>query len=303
MRSHRSNDLVSTAATSPLEPPALDAGELAVQLELVRLAEEELPLGVAYARFLDTVHRVIAFDHGTLYITEWSTGRLVPVAVRGNRIELAERVPFARGRGLSAWVAQEGRPVVIPDPHARPERSPFQDRALRAFLAFPLVQHGVVAGVLALARGEREVTPEEYAALARAGEALAACLGRLRRTARLRELVRQDPETGRRPDRSFLARVDEALQRSRQHGVAFTVAVIDLEGADGRWPADEAIARRLAEAMRSCDVAAPLGADRWGVLLAGVDAERAAAIVARIVRELGASTPARVRAGIAGGDG
>ena len=115
-------------------PAAPETDEMAVQLELVRLADEELPLGVAYKRYLDLVHRTIAFDHGTLHVTEWGSGRLVPVAVRGNRIDLADEVRFARGRGLSAWVAQEGRAVVIPDPQARVDRSPFPDEGLRAFL-------------------------------------------------------------------------------------------------------------------------------------------------------------------------
>lgn len=304
MASRKAHDRAHDSRPEPAGELALAAGELAVQLELVKLADEELPLGVAYKRFLDTVHRVIGFDHGTLYVTEWGSGRLVPVAVRGNRIELADRVRFARGRGLSAWVAQEGRPVVIPDPQARPDRSPFQDGGLRAFLAFPLVQNGTVAGVLALARGDRGITMEEYAALARAAEALAACLGRLRRTARLRELVQQDPETGMRSDLGFLARVDEELQRSRQHGLEFTVAIVELEGAPGDgWPIDEAIARRLSAAMRSCDLAAPLAPRRWGLLLVGVGAERAAAVVDRITADVRSGGTLRVRAATAGSEG
>lgn len=301
MASRKTHARAHTPRSEPGEELAAAAGELAVQLELVKLADEQLPLGVAYKRFLDTVHRVIEFDHGTLYVTEWGSGRLVPVAVRGNRIELADRVRFARGRGLSAWVAQEGRPVVIPDPQVRPRRSPFQDGGLRAFLAFPLVQNGTVAGVLALARGDRAISMEEYGAVARAAEPLGACLARLRRTARLRELVQQDPETGMRSDLSFLARVDEELQRARQHGLEFTVALVELEGsADEGWPIDEAIARRLSGAMRSCDLAASLGPRRWGLLLVGVSADRAADVVDRITADVRRGGRLRVRTGTAG---
>src|SRR5712692_8150145 len=128
---------------------AADALEGALQLECATLAHEELPLRVAYTRFLDLVHRVVPFANGTLYVTDWNNGRLLPVAIRGNRVELADRIRFARGTGLSAWVAQEGRAVVIPDPAAREERTVFADETLRAFLAFPLVQQGVVSGVVA----------------------------------------------------------------------------------------------------------------------------------------------------------
>lgn len=279
--------------------PRMDAGyrlaqqaeEMAVQLELVKLAEEELPLGVAYTRFLDLVHRAIAFEHGTLYVTEWGSGRLVPVALRGNRIDLADQVRFARGNGLSAWVAQEGRPVVIPDPEDNPDATPFSDEGLRAFLAFPLVQNGMVAGVLALARGERTFTPDEFARLGRLSESLGGTLSRLRRAARLRELVYQDPHTGLSNHPHFMARVEEELQRVRQHAVEFTVAVVELDGlADvertlgpqARAHLLQVFTQRLQHSLRSCDMAAAIGDGRWGMLLAGVGGERAASVVERI---------------------
>jgi len=273
---------------------AEQAEEMAVQLALVKLAEEELPLGVAYRRFLDLVRRAIPFEHGTLYVTEWGNGRLVPVALQGNRVELADQVHFARGRGLSAWVAQEGRPVVIPDPGSD-GRSPFADEALRAFLAFPLVQNGMVAGVLALARGDRTFAPEEFARLGRLSESLAATLSRLRRAARLRELVFQDPQAGPGEAHRFLARVEEEVQRARQHGVAFTVAVVELDGLreveralgpQVRERLLQAFTGRLQSSLRSCDMAAAIGHGRWGILLAGVSGERATAVVERIGREV-----------------
>src|SRR2546428_8337985 len=154
-------------------PLAAEAEEMALRLECAKLAGEELPLRLAYPRYLDLVHRTLSFEHGPLYVTEWTSGRLLPVAVLGNRVELADRIRFARGTGLSAWVAQEGRAVVIPDPGSNGHRSPFSDAALRAFLAFPLVQQGVVAGVLALARTDRTFTEGEFERLGRRAVAIA----------------------------------------------------------------------------------------------------------------------------------
>ena len=301
MQSQRDGNLQHDERGETGHELALAAEEMAVQLELVKLADEELPLGVAYKRFLDLAHRAIAFEHGTLHVTEWGSGRLVPVAVRGNSIDLADQVRFARGRGLSAWVAQEGRPVVIPDPQTRAERSPFQDGGLRAFLAFPLVQNGMVAGVLALARSDRIFTPDEFARLGRVSESLAGCLGRLRRTARLRELVHQDPDTGMSNHHHFLARVEEELQRARQHAVEFTVAVVQLEGTPVRdqWPMVETITRRLSGSMRSCDLAVTFGSGRWGLLLAGVSPDRAASVVDRIRADVRQAAGVHLRVGLA----
>src|SRR5207247_7888437 len=122
-------------------------------------------------------------------VTEWTSGRLLPVAVRGNRVELADRIRFARGSVLSAWVAQEGRPVVIPDPGSNGHRSPFGDAALRAFLAFPLVQRGIVAGVLALARTDRTFTEGEFARLGRLAESVSQTVPEIRRVVWLVAIV------------------------------------------------------------------------------------------------------------------
>ncbi len=265
---------------------AADALEGALQLECATLAHEELPLRVAYTRFLDLVHRVVPFAHGTLYVSDWTTGRLLPVAIRGNRVELADRIRFARGTGLSAWVAQEGRAVVIPDPAANGERAIFADQALRAFLAFPLVQQGVVAGVVALARTDSTFAEAEFERLARLAEPLAETLSQLRREAHLRDLIYLDSETGLSNQHHFLARLEEELQRARQHATEFALVLLELQPpAAGEGAAlVQGFAQRLHDAMRSCDVVASLGGGRFGVLLAGVNRQKAGAIVDRLTR-------------------
>lgn len=274
---------------------AEQAEEMALQLECAKLTDEELPLGLAYKRFLDLVHRVISFAHGTLLVTEWGSGRLIPVAVRGNRVDLADQIRFARGSGLSAWVAQEGRAVVIPDPSDSVDRSPFADEALRAFLAFPLIQNGVVAGVVALARGDRAFSEEEFSRLGRLSEPLAATLSRLRREARLRELIYLDGQTGLSNHHHFLARIEEELQHTRQHATEFAIALVELAGFEeaarllGRQMSARLLqmfTRRLQSSIRTCDMVASLDDGRFGLLLAGVNKDVAAGIVARITEKV-----------------
>jgi GGDEF domain-containing protein len=278
---------------------------VALQAECAKLAEEELPLRVAYERFLDLVHRVVPFAHGTLYVAEWTSGKLSPVAVRGNRVELADRIRFARGRGLSAWVAQEGRAVVIPDPAAREERTVFADETLRAFLAFPLVQQGVVSGVVALTRTDSTFAEDEFDRLAQLAAPLARTLSTMRRETQMRELISLDAETGLSSDYHFLARLEEELQRAAE----FALVLLELQMSPGaeRAPLVQRFTRRLREVIRSCDLVAHLGEGRFGVLLAGVNRETAGAIVDRfaeiVARELRPASEAalRLRVGLATG--
>jgi GGDEF domain-containing protein len=262
-------------------------------------------LRVAYERFLDLVHRVVPFAHGTLYVAEWTSGKLSPVAVRGNRVELADRIRFARGRGLSAWVAQEGRAVVIPDPAAREERTVFADETLRAFLAFPLVQQGVVSGVVALTRTDSTFAEDEFDRLAQLAAPLARTLSTMRRETQMRELISLDAETGLSSDYHFLARLEEELQRAAE----FALVLLELQMSPGaeRAPLVQRFTRRLREVIRSCDLVAHLGEGRFGVLLAGVNRETAGAIVDRfaeiVARELRPASEAalRLRVGLATG--
>ncbi len=305
-RRRRSRPLpVAQPTPRPEESSEADAAVVALQAECAKLAEEELPLRVAYERFLDLVHRVVPFAHGTLYVAEWTSGKLSPVAVRGNRVELADRIRFARGRGLSAWVAQEGRAVVIPDPAAREERTVFADETLRAFLAFPLVQQGVVSGVVALTRTDSTFAEDEFDRLAQLAAPLARTLSTMRRETQMRELISLDAETGLSSDHHFLARLEEELQRAAE----FALVLLELQMSPGaeRAPLVQRFTRRLREVIRSCDLVAHLGEGRFGVLLAGVNRETAGAIVDRfaeiVARELRPASEAalRLRVGLATG--
>ena len=301
----------SVAHPTPLreESSAADAAAVALHAECAKLAEEELPLRIAYERFLDLVHRVVPFAHGTLYVAEWTSGKLFPVAVRGNRVELADRIRFARGRGLSAWVAQEGRAVVIPDPAAHEERAAFADETLRAFLAFPLVQRGVVSGVVALTRTDSTFGEDEFDRLAQLAAPLARTLSTMRRESQIRELISLDAETGLSSDHHFLARLDEELQRARQHAAEFALVMLELQMSPSTEPAPlvQRFTRRLREVIRSCDLVARLGEGRFGVLLAGVNRETAGGIVDRFAQIVtGELRPAsggalRLRVGLATG--
>ena len=296
---------VAQPTPRPEELSEAGAAVVALQAECAKLAEEELPLRVAYERFLDLVHRVVPFAHGTLYVAEWTSGKLSPVAVRGNRVELADRIRFARGRGLSAWVAQEGRAVVIPDPAAREKRTAFADETLRAFLAFPLVQQGVVSGVVALTRTDSTFAEDEFDRLAQLAAPLARTLSTMRRETQMRELISLDAETGLSSDHHFLARLEEELQRAAE----FALVLLELRMSPGaeRAPLVQRFTRRLREVIRSCDLVAHLGEGRFGVLLAGVNRETAGAIVDRfaeiVARELRPASEAalRLRVGLATG--
>ncbi len=194
---------------------------------------------------------------------------------------------------------------MIPDPAAREERTVFADETLRAFLAFPLVQQGVVSGVVALTRTDSTFAEDEFDRLAQLAAPLARTLSTMRRETQMRELISLDAETGLSSDHHFLARLEEELQRAAE----FALVLLELQMSPGaeRAPLVQRFTRRLREVIRSCDLVAHLGEGRFGVLLAGVNRETAGAIVDRfaeiVARELRPVSGAalRLRVGLATG--
>ncbi len=272
------------------DPSSLSPQELTLHLECVKLTEERLPLGIAYPRFLEIVRRVVGFDHGTLYLTEGPGGALIPAVVLGNRVDLADQVRFAKGPGLSAWVAQEGRPVLIPHPVTSTDLQPFADKGLRAFTAIPLIQRRWVTGVLALSRTEQVFTVHEFDQLVHSSERLATTLSRLRLQAQYRAWTHTDAHTGLSARHHFLARVEAELDRAQHQSSEFAVVVVALDGfvlSGGTGQTQQRVVRlfadRLQGSIRSCDMAALLDEGTFGVLLAGVNRQTAGTILERIV--------------------
>lgn len=282
---------LSHAAESTSDSSSLSPEELTLHEECVKLTEERLPLGIAYPRFLEVVRRVVPFDHGTLYLAEGPAGALIPVALKGNRVDLADQVRFARGPGLSAWVAQEGRPVIIPHPMHASDAQPFADKGLRAFAAIPMRHQRWVTGVLALTRAEQVFVMREFDHLVRSSERLAATLSRLQLQAQYRAWTHTDPETGLSAWHHFVARLDAELDRARHQSGEFSVVVVAFDGHERVSPSGRAqekplvrlVGERLQSSTRSCDMVALLDAGVFGVLLAGVNGQTAGTIIRRIV--------------------
>lgn len=284
-----STDAVHAHGARPqqADSSSLPPEELTLHVECVKLTGERLPLGVAYPRFLDVVRRVVPFEHGTLHLAEGTGGSLVPVVVKGNRVDLADQVRFAKGPGLTAWVAQEGRPVVIPHPVHSVDQRPFADKGLRAFAAIPLMEQGRVVAVLALTRAEHVFEAQEFDFLVKSGGRLAATLSRMRLQAQYRMWTQSDEETGLSARHRFLARLDTEIVRARTNASEFAVFVITLDGGSRHGPESigrftRAFAQRLRNSIRSCDMATLMDDGSFGVLLAGVNRATAERILARI---------------------
>ncbi|MCH8019102.1 GAF domain-containing protein [candidate division KSB1 bacterium] len=98
-------------------------------------------------QFMDELNDTVEFESGSLFLFEDGTESLKEAASKGDGIDFISSVSFPMGLGLSAWVAQKGKMVYLPDIH-RGSRHGLNP--VRSYLSLPLEIHNRIIGVLNL---------------------------------------------------------------------------------------------------------------------------------------------------------
>ncbi len=294
------------AATSPL---------LTALAEVVAIVRERPDPVDALDRALDRLQQAVGFENATLFLMDEERGALVPVATRGERVDLIPDVQFDLGHGLSSWVARSGRPVLLSDLRGNGCEGREGPARPGSFLSVPLIVQRQVIGVL----NAGSVRPGAFSEADRdlmvaAGAALAAPLVARRAAAAAERLPGIDPLTGLSNGPAFTARLGEAIERGRRYGEACAVAVLtpvrfaEFRAGFGGPAADAtlvALGTLLAARARKSDVVARLApGDSFALLFAHQTPERAQAAVDRLIAAVARhSFPQRrrvaVRAGVA----
>ena len=118
---------------------------------------------------LDNIVHLIQDRFGTavcsVYYLEPESGDLVLGATVGLKAEAVGRVRMAAGEGLTGLVAEELRPVMVPDAFAHPRFKYFPEAGedpYHSFLGVPLIEGGTLQGVLVVQTvEERTFQPNE----------------------------------------------------------------------------------------------------------------------------------------------
>jgi diguanylate cyclase (GGDEF)-like protein len=193
-------------------------------------------------------------------------------------------------------------PHVLDDPEVRAAfAATSPTAAIAATVSVPIVVQGRTAGYLQLnAFSDADAFGDDSLEAGRLlGDLVGALVQRLdlervllAERARFDHLAHHDPLTGL-PNRVLLAdRLAQALARDGRSGHATALMVVDLDGfksvndAFGHAVGDEllaALARRLADVLRSADTVARLGGDEFAIVAAGLASASSADGVARKV--------------------
>ncbi len=97
--------------------------------------------------FMKELNQQVDCESGSLFLLENENKNLREVATIGEGIDFIGKVNFPMGNGLSAWVAQKGKVIYLPDIH-RGSRHGLNP--IRSYLSMPLEINNKVVGVLNL---------------------------------------------------------------------------------------------------------------------------------------------------------
>jgi len=155
------------------------------------------PTSELLSEVLEVLSRVVEFTNASVFSVQRRTGKLRLRASYGAHVDLREEVAFERGSGVSAWVAERQRSLVVPDVRLDPRWGTLPE-SVRSFACFPLVgEAGEGTGVLNLSADQPgRFGREEEGLLRIVASQSALTLRRAELYSSLETLALLDPATG-----------------------------------------------------------------------------------------------------------
>jgi transcriptional regulator with GAF, ATPase, and Fis domain len=127
------------------------ADEIKALCELSRTIQEADVSEESFENILKAVGELIDFRSASLFMYSEETGKLDEIYTIGHRVDLIDFVEFDMGAGISAWVAQKKRPILLGN--LRKSKGGVHTRS---FLSVPIVFSQKIIGVINLAHDEPE---------------------------------------------------------------------------------------------------------------------------------------------------
>ena len=122
------------------------------------LIQNSLPAEESYEEILKSIGKLVDFRSASLFLLSKETGKLEEICSFGRTVDLINFVNFNMGSGISAWVAQKNRPIILNN--LRKSRG---GTHTKSFLSVPMVLSGEVRGVINLAHDEPDSFTENDA--------------------------------------------------------------------------------------------------------------------------------------------
>ncbi len=136
------------------------AKKIAAILEISRALNEEQHPSVLFQLIVDRATELMGATSGSVILVDRESGVLRIEAEKGLGEGVKEAMRLPVGRGITGWVAQEGKPVLVPDVRNDP-RYVEANPKVRSEMAVPIKWGNEVVGVLNLDHYDESAFAEE----------------------------------------------------------------------------------------------------------------------------------------------
>jgi signal transduction protein with GAF and PtsI domain len=126
-----------------------DQDQLELLHEISAAVQESSVVEDSFENIMYIVGRLIDFRSASLYVMANKSGQLNEICTIGRRVDLIDFVQFDMGSGISAWVAQKRRPIILNN-----VRKSEGGAHTRSFLSVPIALTKEIIGVVNLAHDE-----------------------------------------------------------------------------------------------------------------------------------------------------
>jgi diguanylate cyclase (GGDEF)-like protein len=208
------------------------AKELSTLRDLGAAVQETREGEGVFERVLDSIAEVAAYENCTIFVLDRETGELSVRATRGEVVNPIDDVAFAMGRGVSAWVAHERRPIVVADLRSDPRLRPLlsEGTEARSFASIPLLSGRRIVGVINISHSKpNRFSQRELDILGIIASQAAATIEKSLAYENLELLAITDPLTRAYNRRYLELRLDEELARAKRYGVPLSLIMLDID--------------------------------------------------------------------------
>ncbi len=252
--------------------------ELALLQELTNLMQQASSLDETYESVVKMLARIVPFDNCTIFIYDTLHKKLVPKASHGVVVNLIDHIPFEHGNGVSGWVAQNRKQIVVQDlvketgllnVELIPPR-------VRSFVSTPLYVQQSLIGVINLSHeAPNAFSSADVRLVSTLASQIAQAIERVEVVRSLEQMAITDGMTGLYNHRYFQMCLDNEMRRATRYDQPLTVMMLDIDHfkkindryghGTGDYVLSE-VSDVLRQSIRQTDVAARYGGDELIVI-------------------------------------
>ncbi|MFL5294631.1 MAG: diguanylate cyclase [Myxococcales bacterium] len=271
--------------------------ELAVLNEIGKALTSSLDVGEVMHVILAKVSELLRPRNWSLLLRDPQTGELYFKTAVGAGSEMLLHLRVRKGEGIAGWVAENNKPLLVPDVHADPRFAARFDKTSRfqtkAILCVPLAFKGRVLGVIELVNGEGDSPFDQEALriLSTVAEFSAIAIENAQNFQKVQELTVLDDHTGLFNSRHLRRTLEQEIVRAIRFGHPVSLVFFDLDrfkqvnDTHGHQAGSRVLAevgQLLLKTLRSTDVPVRYGGDEFVLMLPETSKDQAIEAANRI---------------------